>query len=53
MVDARFEKLDFDEDKFVIKTFELTEETVDEGQGIVVRLFDHVKADKTSFKILS
>lgn len=45
MVNTGFEKLHFDEDEFVIETLEFFEEAVDQSEGIVVGLLDHVETD--------
>lgn len=53
VVDAGFEQLHFDEDEFVIEAFELFEEAVDEGEGVVVGLLLHVERDEPRFEVLT
>jgi hypothetical protein len=53
VVDAGFEELDFDKDKFVIEAFELFEEGVDEGEGVVIGLLLHVQPDEADFEVLA
>lgn len=49
MIDSRFQKLNFNEHKFVIEALQFLQQTVNESKGIVVGLFDHIKGDKTGF----
>ena len=53
VVDAGFEELDLDEDEFVVEAFELLEEGVDEGEGVVVGVFGHVEGDEAGFEGLA
>ncbi len=53
MVDSAFEELDFDEDELVIQAFELFEEAVDEGEGVIVGLLLHVECDETDLEVLA
>lgn len=53
MVDARLEELDFDEDELVVEALEFAEETVDEGEGVVVGLLRHVQGYQAGFEVLA
>ena len=53
MVDARFEELDFDEDELVVEAFELAEEGVYQGEGVVVGGFAHEEGDESRFEVLA
>ena len=53
VVYPRLEQLDFDEDELVIHALELTQETVDERQGVIVGLLGHVQGDEAGFEVLA
>lgn len=45
--------MDFHQAQLVIEALQLSEEAVDEGEGIVVGLFDHVEGDEADFEVLA
>ena len=53
MVDAGFEELDLDEGELVVEAFELAQERVDQGEGVVVLRGGKVEVHQTSLEGLA
>jgi hypothetical protein len=53
VVDSGFEELDLNEAKLVVEALELTEEAIDECEGVVVSLLGHVEGNEAHFEILA
>lgn len=53
MVDAGFEELDLDEGELVVEAFELAQERVDQGEGVVVLRGGEVEVDQASLEGLA